>query len=241
VFEPNFGAASFCGKVCDMETLTIIADPVKFIRKFFALPPHLAYASESKRLAYLRAKAMSATVTYVNCPVITPLVHQVLDLTRGYDVRGVHLGHWKQGLLDLAIEGNTWRKSPVVVDNTIAREHMASTFGISVEMQLALERVKITEPTRIDITDLLSGEDVIANELYCRLPGQSADDVVPRLGTVCFPKSLYEERRLDSAPRRTYNDTARMDYPATEWNWESVRTAQDTLQKRRRVTQVSAA
>lgn len=137
---PNYGEASFCGIVCDNTVGVNLSDPVKFLGKFFVLPPKYATSRDSISLAYLRAKALSYKYALNDCPIIGPICHEVCRLTKTADpLRAVaDVDLYKRDTLLKAIDRKVWRDAPNV--RAESRELMSRVFGISPEQQIMIEQ-----------------------------------------------------------------------------------------------------
>lgn len=79
----SFGESEFCGNVVAESAsgqLTLLSDPVEFIRSFnWSFNPSAASASQKHADDLMFAKAFSYIVTYPACPVIAPICRQILD------------------------------------------------------------------------------------------------------------------------------------------------------------------
>jgi len=135
----SFADASFCGIVCDPMELKNISDPIKFLRNFFVLPPELAHMKPARRLAMLRAKALSYKYMLNDCPIIGPLCQWVCDNTRDLEAKcaGRELGKFKDELLARAIDGKTWQQNPEITPRM--RSIMERKFKISACEQVRIE------------------------------------------------------------------------------------------------------
>jgi len=157
----HFSDASFCGIVCDPSELIIVTDVLKVIRNFFVLP--IEYSdSTSRQLAMLRAKAMSYSYLYKNCPVIGWLAYHVCFLTRGIDIAPVSTElNWMQKLtLPLAQEYRTYLTLPNI---SLASRHVVERrFGFSVSEQIEFETKFCQSDGNIcfDLSRFMNADDV---------------------------------------------------------------------------------
>ena len=138
----KFSEASFCGCVCDPDSLAIALDPLKILRSFFYLPGKYVRSSRKVKLALLRAKALSYTVTAPKCPVVRPLVDRILEITRGMSVDGViaEFEAHKQDMIRVAQEelrqSRDYRRGKIPDS---MRFVVWQRFGVSPEEQLIME------------------------------------------------------------------------------------------------------
>jgi len=135
----NYRIASFC-KIISCQQGLIYSDPKLFLSKFFILPVKYCHAKQTTRMAYLRAKALSALYNFPQCPVISPLCHWVCAKTRGYstDKYAAELGYLKDEQLRLAISNRVWEKSCEVTVNS--RIFVAQQYDFPISEQLKFEQ-----------------------------------------------------------------------------------------------------
>lgn len=138
-YFPDYTKASFCGVVCDPVSMTVVKDPVKFLRGYFFVPWKFR---ESRKLsnAYLKAKSLSLKYNYNNSPVIGPLAHRVTQILSSVDPRCIstELDSWERKVLADALSEKVWMRSPCVsVDSMIT---VAQVFGFSLESQVATHK-----------------------------------------------------------------------------------------------------
>lgn len=74
--------ASFCGQIYNPETLVMITDPIKFILKFGWVDSRYHGASAVTFNKLLSAKAYSYAYQYIQCPIIYPICHNLIKLTK---------------------------------------------------------------------------------------------------------------------------------------------------------------
>lgn len=81
----HYGAASFCSTFRSIVNLKSYYDPRKFLKKFWVLD--MAFDCDKSDKHMMRAKALSYGTLYPHVPVIADACRDVLERTRGYDVR----------------------------------------------------------------------------------------------------------------------------------------------------------
>lgn len=79
----NFNVASFCGQIFDLETLTVITDPMKVILNFGWAGSIYAGATSRTLKKLLRGKALSLVYQYPGCPILQEMALAYLRLTHG--------------------------------------------------------------------------------------------------------------------------------------------------------------
>lgn len=160
-YFPNFGMASFCGMVCDINTLEITTDPIKFLRKFFLVPGRLQHAKRERILAHVRCKALSYIHQYPNCPVVSAIASRVCYLTRGIDHRSA-FGDFDMYTRESFefITKQDWHHIPEVKD--VSRELVANKFNVSESDQVRIEAAYSASDgsIEIDLSAWLSSVDI---------------------------------------------------------------------------------
>lgn len=100
VRHENITSASFCGIVFDTTERVNITDPKEFLADLGWGSRQYRGASRHKKLALLRAKALSAAHQYPGCPVVEVAARRIIDLTRSVDCRWVtnsrNLSGWER-------------------------------------------------------------------------------------------------------------------------------------------------
>jgi hypothetical protein len=140
-FQPHdhYSQANFCGITCPrIGDGCIITDPLAVLRKFFVIPPQYMHSRPSVKAALIRAKSLSYITLYKDCPIVGPLAHRCLFLTRGIDARPYRREQALYFDPDPAsnhVDGMF--KAPKI--SASSRDLMAEKFGISIERQLAIE------------------------------------------------------------------------------------------------------
>jgi hypothetical protein len=152
----NFGAASFCGNLCDPEDLRITTDPVKFLRNFFLIPQKYLQSSRSVHYALLRAKALSYLYLHKHTPIIGPICMWVCRRTRSHNARFDECG-WKAEMARGAEREALWHGECVITDR--ARALMCDRFGIPPNRQLEIERAARGDQMVLNLDDLMSPDD----------------------------------------------------------------------------------
>lgn len=130
--------ADFCSIYTDSALGVVVADPMKFLRTFYLLPPALMNARRTTQDAYMKAKALSYNYQYPGCPVIDVAVRTVLKRTN-------HIDHRKAEKFFDLFERHRLRaalkRGKTFVDITLgSRQLVCERFGLSVADQLVLER-----------------------------------------------------------------------------------------------------
>jgi len=141
--HPNFGTASFCGALCSLDDLVVIADPIKWLAKMTVAPPKYLHSSRNVKMSLVRALALSGLYQYRDCPVIGPICWSLCKRTSGFSIDRVTAEQdaWKRDLLVAANRRETWSTQPVVKPSV--RDLVAEMFGVSVPDQLYLESLFI--------------------------------------------------------------------------------------------------
>lgn len=132
--------ASFCGMIYDPEDLVNITDPCDVLSKLGWAKASYRGASHKKLMALLRMKALSLAHQYHGAPIIYPAARRILELTRGYNVKGVidsrNMSFWEyQKYSSLKNQEPEVRTVPIQT-----RRLMERKYGISVEKQLEVEK-----------------------------------------------------------------------------------------------------
>lgn len=149
----HYSQASFCGIVCDEDTLASLTDPLKAVATAGWATGAWVNAGDAKARALQRAKAMSMLYQYPACPVVSAFARKVLDLTKGYDVRNVPGDLWERGLLNRARAARPWLQKEKEI-TLGSRLRVQETFGLSVEAQLHMEAVFCAMATLAPIVGL---------------------------------------------------------------------------------------
>lgn len=128
--RPRPCEASFCGMVFT-STGEIVREPRRFLEKFCWTGSFLA-ADEHMMDCLLRAKALSTLFETPQCPIVAPLAHRALELTRGVTPRFVYDGyHEKVSDEFKVVDYNPSHEVRVL---------FASLYGISVSAQIKAEQ-----------------------------------------------------------------------------------------------------
>lgn len=153
----SYGEASFCGIVCDDVVGVNLSDPMKFLSKFFVMPPKYAHARASIQSAYLRAKALSYKYALNDCPIIGPVCHAVCRMTKNADPlrASADVDTYKLEQLERAIKTKVWTLTPNIRPES--RELMTRVFGVSVDDQLRIEEAftqAVCGPVEVELAHL---------------------------------------------------------------------------------------
>lgn len=122
--------ASFCGMVF-AESGQIVRDPVAFCATFGWTSSFIS-AGPAIMAGLLRAKALSAVYETGQCPIVGALARAALERTRGVAPRWVNDGYHVRPRDEIPLE--PFRPS------ADTRELVFELYGISVEVQLSIER-----------------------------------------------------------------------------------------------------
>lgn len=135
----NFSKAGFCSIVCHPELDLVVREPQKVLRNFFFLDARYMSLRESKKLGLLRAKAMSLLYLCPEAPVISPLCHKVLELTKSInlDYALAESDVYHRDFLNVAIAAKPWQVRRPITDE--ARQLCADAYNITAEEQLEIE------------------------------------------------------------------------------------------------------
>lgn len=132
----HFGEASFCGIIVDPVAMCNVVNPMKILANIGILSPYYSKCGIRKKMALLRAKALSYANQYINVPIVSHCCDYILRFTRSYSVKAV--AH----LLD-SWEYRDWDKSQRPTRNIkilmSTRQLVSELFGISIDSQLKVE------------------------------------------------------------------------------------------------------
>lgn len=135
----SFSEMSFCGLVFDETDLQVITDPRKVLASFAWTSREYVHARVGKLKALLRCKALSIVSQYPACPVVTALGTYLMRETSGIDVRAVaqsrHFDSYQRQILADALDSRPEAREI----GFGSRELVERKFGMSIEIQLALE------------------------------------------------------------------------------------------------------
>lgn len=197
----NYGEASFCGIVCDDVVGVNLSDPMKFMSKFFVMPPKYATARVAVQNAYLRAKALSYKYALNDCPIIGVVCHEVCRLTKNADPRRANadVDSYRVELLEKAIEAKIWRREPNV--RAESRLLMERVYGITVSEQMRIESAfrdaREGKPIEVELAHLLA-------PLHLEHASSHVSPVEP----VHLPVPLRRHLRADDPVEIVYVDRA---------------------------------
>jgi hypothetical protein len=200
---PDYTCAAFCGTVCDKEAKVVLTDPHKILTGLFFLEERYMNFGDKKECAYLRAKCLSYKYQYKDCPVVGPLVHNVL--VRIHQIYpGLDVSHYlPQGeysdfkCLQRAVSTKVWKSAPDVAMSS--RLVVEDRFGISIEMQMRLERsFSDFWPMRVDLCDVFSDEDFAFGDehLAVRVDDEIPQSTWPDLIDTIYHNGLGKKRQL---------------------------------------------
>lgn len=127
--------ASFCGQLFDMESLTVVADPVKVVLNIGWLNVIYANSADSTLMSLMRTRGFSLVYQYSGCPIIQSLGVRILQLTAGSKCKIERTDAYHKELLIQALK-NKGTVRPVSMS---ARLFFQEVFDISVVDQLSIE------------------------------------------------------------------------------------------------------
>jgi hypothetical protein len=138
----DYSTAGFCSIYCVRGSNVVVKDPLRVMRKFFALPKAYLNAKSSTHDALLRARALSYLTCFDGSPVVASLCHSVLRATRSVDVTRVLdvLDERTATSVREALKSRPWSKKRTPVPMS-ARELVEQEFGVSVDKQVELEAI----------------------------------------------------------------------------------------------------
>jgi hypothetical protein len=137
-YYDNCSVASFCGQVFHMNTLVNQTNPMKFILRFGWAGSRYHDSSEFKLRQLLKAKAYSYAYLYTQCPIIYPIVYNLIKLLDTMPLTEKLLRRVNDPYVaDKIVLGV---KFPPVNINVDDRHYMSQKFGISDSDQMCIER-----------------------------------------------------------------------------------------------------
>lgn len=134
--------ASFCGMIFDEEELSNVTDPREVLASFGWFDPRYAKASDSKRDALVRCRAISLAYAYPGCPIISVLAAVALQMT-------VHVT--RRDCYKVAMTMDDWNREwhikaldqldvPSREIGRRTRLLVETKYGVTVEQQLRVEQ-----------------------------------------------------------------------------------------------------
>lgn len=133
--------ASFCGIVFAPEDMLNVTDPIAAIVEMNIISDKCLNMRHSKKMSFLKSKAMSAKYQYNGCPLIDAYASWILRETRRYDTRyaAARCSDWwtVQRHIHMDKDKTAWKERTATPLPT--RQLVADLYSIPVEMQLALE------------------------------------------------------------------------------------------------------
>lgn len=138
-YSDDLSTASFCGIVFDVKGQVNTTDPRDYLASCVALPWKYFGYRRGKKLALVRARAMSYHYQYPGCPVIDVLSTRLLALTAGVDVRWVFETDFFDWYTIEKLAGMPTREFTERPVQESSRAIVAEKFGISIADQLAIE------------------------------------------------------------------------------------------------------
>lgn len=136
----TLATASFCGIIFAEEDMINITQPIAAVVEMNILNEKCAPMRVSKKMSFLKSKAMSAKYQYNGCPIVDAYASWILRETARYDIRyaDARCTDWwtiqKMIARDNTTEWRTRTESPPAT-----RKLVEEQYGIAVSEQLALE------------------------------------------------------------------------------------------------------
>lgn len=134
--------ASFCGLLFDETDQQVIKDPYDIITSIGLLTKQYAKARRGKKLALLRAKALSTLYQYPGCPIVAEIAKYIIRETKHIDMRNVFercqsFDSYHRELYLEALKHHQYQSDLVIGMGT--RLLFQELYGIPVDVQLRLE------------------------------------------------------------------------------------------------------
>lgn len=165
---PHYGAASFCGIVCDPEDDRIVTDPKKVLRSFFSVPRKYMSSGDGVKMGLFRAKALSGKCNFNHAPIVGELYHHVCKKTqhvKGDTSETIDSRHREFAVLAKS-EGLHLVRPEVTLSSRILVERR---FGIPIYLQCRLEE-QIRSADRVlalDLQGVVNAFDVQYASRFC--------------------------------------------------------------------------
>jgi hypothetical protein len=134
-YYTNLNTASFCGQIFDVETRTVICDPIKVLLNFSWANIKYANAKVKVLRGLLRSKALSLLHQYPGCPILQSFAQRMLELTACYKYVVDESDRWKARQVRDAVAAKPVAR-PVAMST---RQLMFDVYGITSIDQLLLE------------------------------------------------------------------------------------------------------
>lgn len=133
--------ASFCGLVFAPEDLINVTDPIAAVVEMCVISDKCANMRPSKKLSFLKAKAMSAKYQYNGCPIVDAFASWILRETSRYDVRvaTARCSDWWtiQKQIMMTADTSSWKVRTPTPPAT--RRLVEDVYSISIADQTAIE------------------------------------------------------------------------------------------------------
>lgn len=84
LFKDDISETSFCGQIFSPEALDVLADPLRYLKRFGWLDTKYTNATDRKKKRLLRAVAFSLAYQFPRCPILRELALWLLRATRSY-------------------------------------------------------------------------------------------------------------------------------------------------------------
>lgn len=138
---PNIEEASFCGNVFDPDDMVIIPNIIEALLELGWGSATYSRSKITKKLGFLRAKAFSLIYEYSGCPLLQPLAHRIIFLTRNLtamyrNTRDLYQTE-RNNTLKNFIRNNELPNKPISLRTRFMVEKLQ---GITVDSQIILEK-----------------------------------------------------------------------------------------------------
>jgi hypothetical protein len=137
---PDISTAGFCGNIFHPDVGDILTDPIKALCNAGWGNVKYLNSRKSKKMALMRAKALSMLYQYPGCPIVSAYAKRMLYLTRSVDIRCVldSFDSYHRHIIDEAMNANLGALLAHPIAD-LSRDLMSDHFGITVSEQLKIE------------------------------------------------------------------------------------------------------
>lgn len=141
-FNGPVNESSFCGLVFDPEVQVSVPDVRDCLAKFGWTGRDYVHGTRKVHMSLLRAKALSMACEYNDVPILGPLAHKLMELTKSYNIRESIV--WKTNMYDRevlqsAIKEKIWQQKPNIHPKT--RLLVFELQNITIDQQIEIERI----------------------------------------------------------------------------------------------------
>lgn len=135
----DLATAGFCGLVFDQVEKVSVCNVLEAVQKLWTNRRYVR-ASHACLMSLLRSKGLSFACEYGNVPIIGPLAHRILYLTRHVNVRQSVIDQMDQYDRErylLNVDLKVWQRPPAIGERT--RRLVERLYGIDYDIQIRLE------------------------------------------------------------------------------------------------------